>query len=477
VRLGGEHPRQDAERRPDRLLREHASGDRLGTGCDGGPWPAVSYDQHGNQLRWDITRFEYDFLDVLRRSYDQVGVDIVRDHSYLYTADDERIATIEIPTTPFGKLIETWRLRDLDDRILREYTYNRSQDRWTWQKDWIHGAGRLLSTHDRDSGELRHASLDHLGNTRLLTGNGGNLIARYDYYPHGDPIEPITNESEVLRFTGHERDSRGMGGAAGYGALNYMHARYQSPYLGRFLTVDPVESGIPSKPQSWHKYAYARGNPLKYVDPNGKDPIQFQQIGRTKALTKFLVRLAQRPGGRAALTRIAERQGFKATVSDARLNDIAALRSQQARGSDIAFTGGDTAAQELQGPDGSRTVTGADIRIDTLAVEQLHHDRSGVVTSGHEIAGHTGDLLDGMLPGQTAAREAEPKLSANRFWTSLSTLTRTKLSSFFKRCLTASLGSRRGKTNATLSDQSCRKVTSSLRDRCCGNRVLSGSQD
>jgi RHS repeat-associated protein len=269
VRLGGEHPRQDAERRPDRLLREHASGDRLGTGCDGGPWPAVSYDQHGNQLRWDITRFEYDFLDVLRRSYDQVGVDIVRDHSYLYTADDERIATIEIPTTPFGKLIETWRLRDLDDRILREYTYNRSQDRWTWQKDWIHGAGRLLSTHDRDSGELRHASLDHLGNTRLVTGNGGNLIARYDYYAHGDPIEPITNESEVLRFTGHERDSRGMGGAAGYGALNYMHARYQSPYLGRFLTVDPVESGMPSKPQSWHKYAYALNNPLKFTDPDG----------------------------------------------------------------------------------------------------------------------------------------------------------------------------------------------------------------
>jgi RHS repeat-associated protein len=62
-----------------------------------------------------------------------------------------------------------------------------------------------------------------------------------------------------------------MGGAAGYGALNYMHARYQSPYLGRFLTVDPVESGVPGKPQSWHKYAYTRNNPLKYVDREGED--------------------------------------------------------------------------------------------------------------------------------------------------------------------------------------------------------------
>ncbi len=51
--------------------------------------------------------------------------------------------------------------------------------------------------------------------------------------------------------------------------LDYMHARYCSPYLGRFLTTDPAW-GYPGQPQTWNLYAYAAGNPLKYVDPTGE---------------------------------------------------------------------------------------------------------------------------------------------------------------------------------------------------------------
>jgi RHS repeat-associated protein len=90
-----------------------------------------------------------------------------------------------------------------------------------------------------------------------------------------------------------------MGGATGYGALNYMHARYQSPYLGRFLTVDPVESGMPSKPQSWHKYAYALNNPVAYVDPDGEFAqyaIRAAHAGY-KVVTRAVARKTARSGG------------------------------------------------------------------------------------------------------------------------------------------------------------------------------------
>lgn len=48
-----------------------------------------------------------------------------------------------------------------------------------------------------------------------------------------------------------------------------MHARFHSPVVGRFLSVDPV-LGRFQQPQSWNRYSYVLGNPLKYVDPSGR---------------------------------------------------------------------------------------------------------------------------------------------------------------------------------------------------------------
>jgi RHS repeat-associated protein len=51
--------------------------------------------------------------------------------------------------------------------------------------------------------------------------------------------------------------------------LDYMHARFNSPLTGRFLSVDPA-GARPNRPQSWNRYSYVRGNPLTYVDPDGR---------------------------------------------------------------------------------------------------------------------------------------------------------------------------------------------------------------
>jgi hypothetical protein len=44
------------------------------------------------------------------------------------------------------------------------------------------------------------------------------------------------------------------------------------PEAGRFLTRDPVRGRI-TAPQSLNPYTYCFNNPLKYVDPDGRDPI------------------------------------------------------------------------------------------------------------------------------------------------------------------------------------------------------------
>lgn len=47
-----------------------------------------------------------------------------------------------------------------------------------------------------------------------------------------------------------------------------MHARYFSPDLGRFLSVDPVGGEVGSS-QSWNRYSYVRNNPIIRNDPTG----------------------------------------------------------------------------------------------------------------------------------------------------------------------------------------------------------------
>jgi len=55
---------------------------------------------------------------------------------------------------------------------------------------------------------------------------------------------------------------------------NIMLARYYSSSLDRFLAVDPSRrSVLPTNPQTWNRYSYARNNPLARIDPDGKTDI------------------------------------------------------------------------------------------------------------------------------------------------------------------------------------------------------------
>jgi RHS repeat-associated protein len=52
-------------------------------------------------------------------------------------------------------------------------------------------------------------------------------------------------------------------------STDFMHARYYSPNLGRFMSVDPVQGKVGSS-QSWNRYSYVLNNPVGLVDPDGE---------------------------------------------------------------------------------------------------------------------------------------------------------------------------------------------------------------
>jgi hypothetical protein len=51
-----------------------------------------------------------------------------------------------------------------------------------------------------------------------------------------------------------------------------MNARLYDPYNGRMLSPDNITNGMLGT-QGYNKYSYANNNPLKYVDPDGNNPI------------------------------------------------------------------------------------------------------------------------------------------------------------------------------------------------------------
>ncbi len=57
--------------------------------------------------------------------------------------------------------------------------------------------------------------------------------------------------------------------------LYYLRARFYNPQTGRLLSQDPYAGDI-FYPKTLHRYRYAGGNPVNFIDPSGMDPIEYE---------------------------------------------------------------------------------------------------------------------------------------------------------------------------------------------------------
>ncbi|MBV9497193.1 MAG: RHS repeat-associated core domain-containing protein [Acidobacteria bacterium] len=235
-----------------RRLGVNASSNRLSeTPTGGGSAVYGEYDDAGRMTQlFGVGSFLYDGTDSVSQSI----VDGQR-RIHLYTADDERIASIDASTGD-----RHWTVRDGGARVLRRMT-RRSEGTWLWDEDYVYrGPNQLAALVPNDA---RHFHLDHLGSSRLITGAGGATIEEHRYYAFGEEATVSASTDDAKKFTGHERDNP---------SLDYMHARYYGPKMGRFLSVDPVLDlkAALAAPQMWNRFAYVRNNPVNKIDLTGK---------------------------------------------------------------------------------------------------------------------------------------------------------------------------------------------------------------
>ncbi|HGM7335748.1 TPA: RHS repeat domain-containing protein [Stenotrophomonas maltophilia] len=108
---------------------------------------------------------------------------------------------------------------------------------------------------------VEYIHTDALGSPVAITDANGQVIERTVYEPYGAVVNrPL---ADGPGYTGHVTDSET--------GLSYMQQRYYDAQLGMFISVDEV---TPHDQQDEHfnRYWYARGNPQRYLDSDGRAP-------------------------------------------------------------------------------------------------------------------------------------------------------------------------------------------------------------
>jgi len=112
---------------------------------------------------------------------------------------------------------------------------------------------------------------DHLGSSSLITDQSGAIVQHLEYVPFGETfIDERRSQSSWTTpylFSGKERDEET--------GLLYFGARYQDSKYGIWYSVDPLAEKYPNI----SSYVYCADNPVKYVDPEGRDLVHINKYG------------------------------------------------------------------------------------------------------------------------------------------------------------------------------------------------------
>ncbi len=104
---------------------------------------------------------------------------------------------------------------------------------------------------------------DHLGSASYITNLDGEVVQHIEYVPFGEVFLEERNNTwnTPFLFNGKELDEET--------GLYYYGARYYNPRISLWYGVDPLAEKYPSM----SPYNYCANNPIKYIDPDGRESI------------------------------------------------------------------------------------------------------------------------------------------------------------------------------------------------------------
>ena len=125
-----------------------------------------------------------------------------------------------------------------------------------------------IPTDTTNTEEIFFYHSDHLGSTSYITDAKANITQFDAYLPYGELLvdEHSSSEEMPYKFNGKELDQET--------GLYYYGARYMNPVTSLWYGIDPLTE----KYASVSGYVYCIGNPIKFIDPDGKKVYQGNMI-------------------------------------------------------------------------------------------------------------------------------------------------------------------------------------------------------
>lgn len=144
---------------------------------------------------------------------------------------------------------------------------------------------------------------DLLGTPIAASDATGKVIWRRAYDPFGAQVASTASTSNVrIDYTGHTKDAE-------TGLVN-MGARMYNPEIGMFYGIDQAAID-PHNEFSFNRYAYANQNPYRYVDPDGRNAVDyFVVVGLIYGVTVAVTSIYGNPDVQTAVN------GVLSTASD-----------------------------------------------------------------------------------------------------------------------------------------------------------------
>ena len=257
------------------LIEAGKNSNRLSGTAVGGNNPVTqpyAHDAQGNMTAMPhLTLMHWDYRDQLQVTSRQVVTDGSPEITYyVYDAGGQRVRKITERQNGTRKNERTY-LGGFE--VYWEYDGNGTSV--TLERETLHvmdDQQRILLVETRTQGNepdvpaklIRCQFSNHLGSASLELDDQAQIISYEEYFPYGSTsYQAGRSTAEVrlkrYRYTGMERDEES--------GLNYHTARYYVPWLGRWLSADPigVQGGL-------NVYEYANGQAINHVDTAGIGP-------------------------------------------------------------------------------------------------------------------------------------------------------------------------------------------------------------
>gem|GEM_PF-2105908 len=270
---------------------------QLLTETTGGTTTTYTYDANGNQVSrttgGNTTTYTWDWNNHLLSVSASGG-----STSYAYDGDGNRISKTQ-------NNVKTKYINDVALGLVQVLIEANSANQV--QVVYTYGNGLISMTKVGINSYYQH---DGLGSTRLLTNSTSVLIASYAYDSFGNVIASSGTNDNAYGFTGEQQFEE-------VNNMVFLRARYYDPKMGRFISRDPIgyKGGL-------NLYAYARNNPVIYIDLRGTKCQDASNSPEVKDCLNKLSECMKNDPIKNAVDRAKNGQGVKIQICDDPANDL-----------------------------------------------------------------------------------------------------------------------------------------------------------